>query len=208
MEKLDEVFVPLTAYVESLSHLEELPDRILTSNISGSIFAEAYNLQKLLGENDAWEPIPFNIPGIYDKTILPHIRANNKNSLMSAWDKRIEQQKRLVLFFEDKKKEALRGLDREDKRRQRNRQEGQGGIMRSHDLDDFNRITLPNLYWSKMKDMFTYIDQLEGAKQMLKFVQDNLATPNGEQFFDDFINILDGSQNEGEDTTETPAGSA
>ena len=89
-------------------------------------------------------------------------------------------------------------MDRDDKRKQRNRQEGRGGIMKSHDLDDFNRETLPRLYWSKMRDMYANIDQLEGAKQMLKFVEQNLSGPNGEQFFNEFMSILNGDA-EGDD---------
>ncbi len=203
VEKLDEVFGPLTNYVESLSRLEEMPDGILTSNVSGSIFAQAYNLEKLLGQNDNWEPVPFNIPGIYNRTILPYLRENNPTSLMSAWDKRIEQQKRLVMFFEEKKKEELRGLDRDQERRVRNRQEGRGGLMGSHDLEDFTRETLPRLTWSKYKDMFRYVNQLEGAKLMLDFVEKNLTTPQGEEFFEEFMTLLEESQNRPIETSGT-----
>ncbi|MDF1755756.1 MAG: hypothetical protein P1U89_23400 [Verrucomicrobiales bacterium] len=193
VEEIDEVFSPLTTYVESLSRMEELPDNLLTSNVANSIFAQAYDLDKTLSSNEGWELVPFNIPGIYDKTILPHIRANSPNALMSVWDKRIDQQKRLVLFFESKKEEALRGMDRDQKAKMRSRQDNQRGIMKSHDLDDFNRDTLPKLQWSKMKDMYLYVDQLEAAKLMLTFVQTNLTTPNGQGFFNDFMGILEGS---------------
>ncbi|MDF1812240.1 MAG: hypothetical protein P1V20_08495 [Verrucomicrobiales bacterium] len=193
VEKLDEVFGPLNSYVESLSRLEELPDRILTSNVSNSIFAKAYNLEKLLGGNEGWESVPFNIPGIYEKTILPHLRATNPDLLLSAWDKRIEQQKRLVLFFEAKKQEELRGMDRDQKIRARTRQENRGGLMKSHDLEDFNRETLPRLQWDKMKDKFAYIDQLSAAQEMLAFVEANLTTPKGGEYFKEFSELLENS---------------
>ena len=207
IEEIHEVFGPLTNYLESLSNLKELPDGSLTSSVASSIFAQAFDLEKLLGQNDNWEPVPFNITGIYDKTILPYLRANNKDSLMAAWDKRIEQEKRIVLFFEARKKEELRGMDRERQRRQRDRQDGRGGIMRSHDIDDFTRETLPRLQWSKMKDLFQYIDQFEAAKQMLTFIEERLKTKNGEFFYNDFIGLLEESQNPSSETEteDTPA---
>lgn len=196
VEELDEVFSPLTAYVESLSNLDELPDRIMTQSVANSVFVKAYEIENLLDQNEGWEATPFNIPGMYDKTILPYIRTNNPQSLMSAWDRRIEQEKRIVLFFEAKKKEALRGLDRDEVIRKRHNQErpGGGGIMGSHDLDDFTRETLPNLQWSKMRDMYNYINQLEAAKAMLNFVKANLTTPNGEKFYNEFMGLLDGGE--------------
>lgn len=195
VEEIDEIFSPLNSYVESLSHLDELPDRILTSNVAGSIFSKAYNLEKLLGENEGWEAVPFNIPGIYDKTILPYLRLNRPEALLNAWDKRIEQQKRLVMFFEKKKDEELRGMDRDQKFRARNRQENRGGIMKSHDLEDFNRETLPRLMWSRMVDKFQYVDQLAAAQEMLAFVQQHLTTPQGEEYYNNFTQILESSLN-------------
>ena len=78
--------------------------------------------------------------------------------------------------------------------------------MKSHDIDDFTRKTLPRLNWNKYKDMFEYVDELEGAKAMLKFVEENLKGPDGEEFYNEFIEILD-SSNEDTTTTTTPADS-
>jgi hypothetical protein len=192
VEKLDEVFGPLNQYVESLSNIQEIPDRMLTNDISNSVFAKAYELEKMLSNNKSWEGVPLRIGGIYDKTILPHLRANNPTSLMNAWDKRIEQEKRMVLFFESKKQEELRGMDRDAKIKERDRQETRGGVLKTYDLDDFTRETLPRLQWDRLKDMFLYINQLDAAKEMLTFVQANLTTPNGEQFYTEFVSVLDG----------------
>ncbi len=203
VEKLDEVFGPLNNYVESLSSIQEIPDRILTTDISNSVFAKAYELEKMLSNNKAWEGVPLQIGGIYDKTILPHLRANNPGSLMNAWDKRIEQEKRMVMFFESKKQEELRGLDRDAKVKTRDRQENRGGLLRTYDLEHFTREILPRLQWNRLKDMFLYINQLDAAKEMLTFVQTHLTTPNGEEFYNEFVSVLDGGLKKEEPAPKT-----
>ncbi len=200
VEEIDEVFGPLTQYVESLSQLDEMPDQVLLQGVSGSIFAKAFFIEDMLSSNEGWEQSPFNIPGMYQRTILPHLRANQPDALMNAWDRRIAQQKRIVMFFEEKKEEALRGLDRDEKVKARDRQERRGGIVGSHDIDEFTRETLPRLIWDKHKDMYQYIDQLEAAKAMLLIVKENLKGENGEFYYDDFMSTISG---EGE-ATETP----
>ncbi len=44
--------------------------------------------------------------------------------------------------------------------------------------------------WNKLKDMFNYVDEVNGAKAMLDFVEANLTTELGEEFFEDFANIV------------------
>ena len=194
VEEVDEIFGSLNSYVDSLSKLDEMPDQILTESVAGSVFSQAYYLEKLLGQNQSWEPVPFDIAGIYSKTILPYLRDEKPESLMTAWDKRIEQQTRLVMFLEAEKEKELRGMDRDEKRRKQTRQNRQGGVMGAHDKDDFIRDTLPNLQWSKLKDMYDYVDQLSAAKAMLAFVEEHLTHPKGEEWFNDFVNVINAAE--------------
>jgi hypothetical protein len=129
-KEIDQVFTPLMLYVDSLSRLEEMPTGNLTSSVAGSVFAEAYNLQRLLGENDAWEDTPFNISGIYESTILPYLREERPDALMNAWDKRIEQETRLVQMLEVHKEKELRGMSRDQQARARGQQNQGGGVLR------------------------------------------------------------------------------
>ena len=202
VKEIDEIFSSLTAYVDSLSRLEEMPDRILLTSVANSVFSEAYYLEKLLGQNEGWEAVPYNIGGIYDKTILPFLREEKPESLMAAWDRRIEQEKRLVLFLDSQKEKELRGMNRDEQRRARTNQNRQGGVMGAHDKDDFERETLPNMQWSKMKDMYQYVDQLGGAKAMLDFIEQNLTHPKGEDWFREFEGIIGGG---GNDSSESDA---
>jgi hypothetical protein len=188
--EIETIFGNLMTYVDGLSRLEELPTNAITNSVASSIFAERYHLSELLDSNPKWEPVPFNIGGIYDKTILPYLREENPAALMNAWDKRIEQQSRIVAMIEQKKEEALRGLDRDQERRARGNQNRQGGMMGELDGDDYIARTLPRLKWSQMRDQFLYVDEVMGAKAMLNFVQKHITHELGEEFFDEFSGLI------------------
>jgi len=192
VKEIDDIFGALTSYVASLSQLKELPDRLLMDSVAGSVFAQAYDLESLLGKNQHWEPVPFNIGGIYSKTILPFLRAENPDALMAAWDKRIDQESRIVAFYEREKEKELRGKNADEKRRKRNEQKQAGGkIMEGHNKDKFLRETLPLLKWSKLKDMYQYVDQVAGAKAMLDFANENLEEHNGERYLKELQELID-----------------
>lgn len=201
-EEIDAVFSKLLSYVDSLSRMEELPTNALTSSVARSVFAEAYNLENLLGDNEGWEATPFNIGGIYDSTILPHLREENPGALMNAWDKRIEQETRIVMMLEAHKEKQLRGMNRDQQRRTRGNQNRDGGLMGRYDKDDFINEALPRMEWAKLKDMFLFVDQINGAKAMLDFVEKHLTGEFGEQFFTDFNSVISSVSGGGEPAPE------
>lgn len=189
-----EVFAPLMAFVDSLSYLEEMPTANLTQSVANSVFAKAYYLEDLLGKSEDWESVPINISGIYNRTILPYLRKEKPDALMNAWDKRIEQQTRLVMMLEEKKQEELRGLDRDEERRARNTQSGQGGVLKDHSKEEFTARTLPQLQWGKLKDMFLYVDQMNAAKAMVSFIEANLTHEFGQAFYAEFEALIESAQ--------------
>ncbi|MEM9282915.1 MAG: hypothetical protein AAGA96_13895 [Verrucomicrobiota bacterium] len=191
-QSIETIFTPLLSYVDSLSYLEELPTNALTSSVANSIFADRYYLETLLGSNPNWEPIPFNIEGIYEKTIFPYLREEQPDALMTAWDKRIEQQSRIVAMLQAKKEEALRGLSRDQERRVRGNQNRQDGMMGELDQDDYLARTLPTMKWAKLKDQFLYVDEVIGAKAMLDYVEAHLTHELGEEFFNEFSDLING----------------
>ena len=197
------IFTPLMAHVDNLSRLTEMPTGGVTQSVANSVFAKAYYLENLLGRNENWEPVPINIAGIYSRTILPYLRTETPSALMNAWDKRIEQQTRLVMTLEEKKQEELRGLNRDEERLARNAQVNHGGPLRDHGKEEFTKRTLPHLQWGKLKDMFLYVDQVNGAKMMLDFVEANLTTPLGEEFYAEFESLIESTQGVG--STRLPA---
>ncbi len=192
-----QIFGALMAYVDSLSNLTEMPAGPVTQSVAGSVFAKAYYLERLLGTTENWEPVPINIAGIYSRTIMPYLREKDPASLMNAWDKRIEQQARLVSMLEEKKAEELRGMNRDEERRARGNQTNQGGALGEHSKEEFTQKTLPQLQWGKLKDMFQYVDQVNGAKGMLDFVEANLKHELGEQFYAEFEDLIESAQGVG-----------
>ena len=193
-EDPSEIFSDLLAFVNSLSYMEEMPTSSLTSSVAGSIFSKAFYLENLLGSNESWESTPFNIGGIYEKTILPYLRVENTGALPNAWDKRIEQQSRIVMMIENHKLEQLRGKNRDEERKVRNNQERQGGLFRSLDKDDYLARTLPQLKWGKMKDVFRYVSEVQGAQAMLPFVEEHLTHELGDIFYREFVGLIDEAQ--------------
>ena len=202
-EDKSKVFAPLMAHVDALSNLTEMPTGAITQSVANSVFAKAYYLEGLLGKNENWESVPINISGIYERSILPYLREKDTASLMNAWDKRIEQQTRLVMMLESQQDKELRGLNRDEERRARNQQSNQNGAVRAHSKEEFTTTTLPQLQWGKMKDMFLFVDQMNGAKAMLDFVEANLKTELGEQFYSEFESLITSAQSVG--SAEKPA---
>lgn len=207
-ESIKDVFPALLSYAEGLSRMKELPTNFMTSSIANSIFAEAYNLRTLLGKNGSWEPVPYSISGIYEKSILPYLRQDNTGGLMNAWDKRIEQQTRLAEALNaaiDEEEREIYLLDGRQKDVAQKRLDELFGskTIQSHDRDDFARETLPRLKWSKLKDQFRYIDQVMGAKTMLDFVEEHLTHELGEEFYTDFMATIEDSRSEAA-TTSAP----
>ncbi len=195
-EKLSAVFASLMSYVNSLTQLDEMPSNEAMQSINGTVFAKAYELDRQLAKNKSWESVPYNIAGIYEKTILPYLREENPSQLASAWDKRIEQQMRVVQFLEKEKEKQLKG-SRDDKRATRNRQnkrrqgdDGGGGVLRAHDKEYFIRETLPALKWGKLVDLFRYGNRANAAMEMLNFIKENIKNPKAEVWMNQLMNLL------------------
>lgn len=196
-EDKSKIFAPLMAHVDSLSMLTEPPTGAVTQSVANSIFARAYYLEDLLGKNENWEPVPINIAGIYNRVIMPYLRTENPTALMNAWDKRIEQETRLVMMLEEQDGKELRGLSRDEERKARNAQTKKGGALGDHSKEEFTTRTLPQLQWGKFKDMFLYVDQVNGAKAMLDFVEANLTGENGEELYAEFESLIESAQGVG-----------
>ncbi len=193
-KKLSAVFGDLISYVNSLTQLKEMPGNEAMQSINGTVFAKAYELDKQLAKNKSWESVPYNIAGIYEKTILPYLREESPERLASAWDKRIEQETQVVVFLEKEKAKQQKG-SRDDKRAVRNKQaqrrQGNGGtVLRTHDKEFFIRETLPGLKWGKLVDLFKYENRPKAAMEMLNFIKENIKNPKAEEWMSAFTALL------------------
>lgn len=113
---------------------------------AGSIYARCYDLQWLLGDLPNWEPDAFNIGGIYDQTILPYMRAETPERLMSAWQKRIDGERRLAAAME--------------------------GAAEYN----FERLTLFELQWSMLKDQYLLSPTTVSVGKMLAHINAHKQT--------------------------------
>lgn len=198
-EELDSVLPEVISYVENLTQLSEMPGNAALASVGGSIFVRAYEIERLIGRNQNWEPVPYNIAGIYEKTILPYLRKEAPDRLMSAWDKRIDQQTRLVAFIKTKQEEELRG-GRDEKRKiqdqQRRQQQGRD-VLKEHDEDDFLRETLPQLKWDRLIDKYAFIDKVSAAQEMLAFLNENIANKKTIDWLTQFQGLISDSASPG-----------
>lgn len=206
---LTEVFPSILAYVDSLTRLTELPGQHLLQGVDASVFADAYQLKELLSRNDSWEMVPFNIGGIYEKTILPYLRDNDPSRLVGAWDKRIEQETQMVMLLSSLEE---KGNNRDERRQAeaRNRQLEQGrtgGLIRAYDEFDFRQKTLPQLQWGKLRDMAVYVDPVQGVAGMLSFVKANTEHPNVQDWLDDLEEVVEKVSGGSSGTTSTTTSS-
>lgn len=198
MEDPGQAFNDMMSFADSLSRMEDLPTDALTQSCAGSVFAKAYNLESLLGSNEGWEPVPYNIAGIYEKAIFPYLRRENPSSLMNAWDKRIAQQTQLAANLASKVEEIerdVRNAEGNERRKSQdilNRFYGRDGskMAGSHDKDDFVRETLPRLKWERLKDMYVWVDEVAAAQDMLSFVEEHVQHELGEEFYNDFAGLI------------------
>jgi hypothetical protein len=209
-EKLDAVFPALLAHVESLTSLTEVPSQQVLQGVNQSVFARAYDLDELLARNREWEMVPFDIPGIYEKTVLPHLRANDPGRLIAAWDRRIAHQTQMAQFISTLEE---RGGNRDDRKASENRarqlQEGrQGNIVRQYNPNEFQENTLPLLQWARLKDLTRYVDQVQGVAGLLAFLKEHTEHAKAADWLDETQSLLaelGSSQPAGGATSAVPA---
>lgn len=182
-EELSAIFGDLTSFMGQIQSLSEPPHPYLNSDISGSIFAEVYNLDSALRrKEDTWELNPMNISGIYDKTILPFLREHNTASLESAWTSRIQQETKMAQLFlafengmERYQEKSGRGNDGGGRVRNEVGRMAQFVRGEAKRAERFQEDRLPALNFGKAKDQFNYSNRAFGAKAMLDVIEANLT---------------------------------
>ena len=147
-DDLATVFPKLREYVDNLATLDEIPGGGLERSIANSVFARRYELEREFAErNETWEMNPLDIGGMYDKTILPYLRKESTERLMAAWDSRVTQERTLAEV------------------------RGDAALAR------FERETIPELKWARLKDQFVFENRVLAAAAMLEHIQENVGPP-------------------------------
>ncbi len=194
-EEVSSVFGALTTYMAKLSALSEPPHPALNQDISGTIFAEVYELDEALSRNaERWEGNPLNIAGVYDKTILPYLREKNPTSLAKAWTSRIQQEiamAKLFIEFEEKMERYQQQNDGESPAVRR--QVGQMANFvtnRAKAALQFEKERLPVLRWMQNRDEFAYGNRALAAKTMLDLIQANIGHDNVEAWISELEGLV------------------
>ena len=213
-EEISTVFGDLTTFMRQLQTLDEPPHPYLNSDISGSVFAEVYNLDAALKrKEDSWELNPMNIGGVYEKTIFPYLReAKLYTNLDKAWESRIQQQTNMAQVFLQFEESMERYQERnEGERAVRNELGRMAQFVRAQAkrAERFEEDTLPRLKWARAKDQFMYSNQAFGAKSMLEVIEQNLSHDNAGDWMSELNSLVQNSANTagGAAVPATPAGS-
>jgi hypothetical protein len=204
-EKFETVLPDVLGYLDSLTQLTEMPGNAALNPVTGSIFVKAYQLERVVARDTKWEPVPYNIEGIYEKIILPYLRDEKPSQLMTAWDKRISQQTHLVEFIKARQDDELKG-DRDEKRRimERQRREGSRGVLGNHDEDDFINDTLPRLKWARLIDKYMFVDKVSAAQEILVFLNENITNKRAIDWLNQFAGMVADTESPGRLTQPEP----
>lgn len=172
------------------SILSQAPDfkrhqRILSSSVTGSIFAKAYDLTSIKVDNWPLSPIP--IEAVYEKVIFPPLRTpETTDSLRSAWTKRISQELILLDEWSGKPNEKLKTGEH------------------SPQYEKFLLDGLPKMQWEAEMDIYTAGDEKGAALRMLAHIEKNITHESAPKWAQDFAGLLQPEVSLAEDTEKAP----
>jgi hypothetical protein len=130
----------------------KLHDQILKRPLAAGPPAQAYNLGPLLNLEN-WETTPGNYDGIFEKVILPELRAAKDPRLIEYWDMKL------------------------------NREEAQGTRSRlAADMDKFNRTRRPQLLWLRAQDLLLIGQRNRAYGEMFNLVKTHPAHPDAAEW--------------------------
>jgi hypothetical protein len=146
---------------------------LLSQDVTTTVFFVAYEL----GDKNAkdWPASPMMVAAVYDKFLMPPLRnARAYEDLRNMWDERIKMEMVKETLKEDAEKPS--GSAKPDKPTPK--------------VVEFHQATLPELLWSKYKDLFTAGDEKVAALEMLKHIQVNISNVNAKQWAEEFKALI------------------
>lgn len=146
---------------------------ILAQDVSSSVFFTAYELGDMKPKD--WPNSPIMIAAVYDKYLMPPLRsARAYHDLRNLWDERIKME--LVKETLKENQEKPSGIARSDKPTPK--------------IAEFQESTLPELLWSKHKDLFTAGDEKVAALEMLKHIEVNISNVKAKEWAEEFKTLI------------------
>ena len=152
---------------------EQFGDRvdILRENVQGTVFARAYNLGGVTIEK--WPLAPLQVSEIFDRVILPDLRAKKK------FDSMREQWKRRITYEGISAENWIPAGDRK------------GEADRVAESNRFTSEKIFELQWEMQMDLFKSGDQKVAALGMLKHIESNLGHAKARTWAEQFRQLVD-----------------
>jgi hypothetical protein len=175
--RVDQALQTIFSDVEQLNDGKEELDK----SVTGTIFAKAYDLDKL--QVDSWPLNPIDLKDIFDKILLPPLRKpTHITELRAMWMKRINYEGLMAEhWLKDTTKEQPEGVNRrngkendfgkQSKEEQEKRRIGTKEAIRSPEYDKFLSETRPDLLWDMEMDCYRAGDQRTASLHMLDHIQ-------------------------------------
>jgi hypothetical protein len=151
--------------------VKRIYDRIMKDPLPGSIPVKALKLEELLapsastpgaapadgegrrgqgqGLSRDWEMAPGNVDGIFQKIILPELRAQHDPRLLEYWDMKIKREG-----------------------------EAAGRSRLAFDAERFNQVRRPELLWNRAEDELALGQRGKAINDMFNLIKNNPAHPN------------------------------
>jgi len=140
---------------------DSLKDPFMKDEITRSIFVNWYQIGSWISSAQDWDMKPGDINGIYDKTILPEMRAVKDPRLIEYWDNRMTT-------------EAQAATD----------------TKLTFEINKYNQITRPALLWSRAGDLIVLGQKNNAVRAMLDVIKENPDHPSASDWVAQLQGIL------------------
>lgn len=152
-----------TAIVEKIKEdqsVKRIREILLNRGLAGSPPVRAYQAEELIAAKN-WENAPGNVQGIYEKIILPEMRASADPRLLEYWDMKIRQEAQNVT---DQKL--------------------------TFQADKFNQVRRPELLWSRAKDDLLLGNRSRALSSMFGLIKNYPSHPAVEGWIGELQQLL------------------
>ena len=157
-KKRDEMWSKALDHIDTvLKDAEDLEgaQSMLSQNVLGTVFAEAYSVDNI--DITDWPGSPLQLEAVYEGLVLPSLRSmKTLTELGQAWDRRILHEGKMIEIWNKPKK-------------------GLGRPEHSAPMEKFLGVRRPQLQWKKEMDLFGVGDQKQAALRMLKHIEAHTA---------------------------------
>ena len=128
--------------------VKRVHDQILRSPVNASVAARALKISELMTA-DKWEMTPGNVDGIFNRIILPELRAQKDPRVLEYWDMKLKREAEAV-----------------------------GKSKLAFDADKFTNVRRPELLWSRALDLLAIGQRNRAIGEMFNLLKAHPMHPN------------------------------